>query len=144
MYLPFLNPFALRKTKIAYNFGLYECNRVKKNSHRIICCTNSLFAHGIRYLCFLIMIFHNILIHFLNRWQPFKRSAYLRSEAERRKAQPEDKKFFEALIKPKVDLGNFHNGCKIFGQECLCRLCRPWSDQGLHSLPFCQPYLTYL
>ena len=24
------NPIALRKTKIAYNFGLSECNRVKK------------------------------------------------------------------------------------------------------------------
>ena len=24
-----LNPFALRKTKIVYNFGLSECNRVK-------------------------------------------------------------------------------------------------------------------
>ena len=25
----FLNPFALRKAKTAYNFGLFECNRVK-------------------------------------------------------------------------------------------------------------------
>ena len=25
----FLNPTALRKTKIVYNFGLSECNRVK-------------------------------------------------------------------------------------------------------------------
>ena len=24
------NPIALRKTKIAYNFGLSECNRVKR------------------------------------------------------------------------------------------------------------------
>ena len=24
-----LNPIALRKAKIAYNFGLYECSRVK-------------------------------------------------------------------------------------------------------------------
>ena len=27
------NPIALRKTKIAYNFGLSECNRVKSRSH---------------------------------------------------------------------------------------------------------------
>ena len=26
---PNINPFALRKAKIVYNFGLYECNRVK-------------------------------------------------------------------------------------------------------------------
>ena len=26
----FINPFALRKAKIVYNFGLYECNRVKE------------------------------------------------------------------------------------------------------------------
>ena len=26
-----LNPIALRKAKIAYNFGLSECNRVKNN-----------------------------------------------------------------------------------------------------------------
>ena len=27
----FLNPIALRKAKIVYNFGLSECNRVKVN-----------------------------------------------------------------------------------------------------------------
>ena len=27
-----LNPFALRKAKIVYNFGLSECKRVKVNS----------------------------------------------------------------------------------------------------------------
>ena len=27
-----MNPFALRKAKIVYNFGLSECNRVKKNN----------------------------------------------------------------------------------------------------------------
>ena len=26
---PFVNPIALRKVKIVYNFGLSECNRVK-------------------------------------------------------------------------------------------------------------------
>ena len=26
----YLNPIALRKAKIAYNFGLSECNRVKE------------------------------------------------------------------------------------------------------------------
>ena len=34
MYLEviiFFNPIALRKTKIVYNFGLSECNRVKVN-----------------------------------------------------------------------------------------------------------------
>ena len=41
---------------------------------------------------------------FLTRWKPFHRSAYLKSETDRRKAQPEDKKFFEALIKPKVHI----------------------------------------
>ena len=64
-------------------------------------------------------MWHNIPIHFLNRWQPFKRSAYLRSEAERRKAQPEDKKFFEALIKPKVDIHTglwLHTGCIMNAQ----------------------------
>ena len=25
-----MNPIALRKAKIVYNFGLFECNRVKK------------------------------------------------------------------------------------------------------------------
>ena len=30
-----LNPFALRKAKIVYNFGLSECNRVKDYSIRI-------------------------------------------------------------------------------------------------------------
>ena len=28
----FLNPIALRKAKIAYNFGLSECNRVKEKN----------------------------------------------------------------------------------------------------------------
>ena len=28
--LPSINPIALRKAKIVYNFGLSECNRVKK------------------------------------------------------------------------------------------------------------------
>ena len=27
----FLNPIALRKAKVAYNFGLSECNRVDKS-----------------------------------------------------------------------------------------------------------------
>ena len=27
-----INPIALRKTKIAYNFGLSECNRLKRGS----------------------------------------------------------------------------------------------------------------
>ena len=29
MFCSFLNPIALRKTKIVYNFGLSECNRAK-------------------------------------------------------------------------------------------------------------------
>ena len=29
------NPIALRKTKIAYNFGLSECNRVKESNSAI-------------------------------------------------------------------------------------------------------------
>ena len=36
IYLWRLNPIALRKAKIVYNFGLSECNRVKKSSPRII------------------------------------------------------------------------------------------------------------
>ena len=31
-----VNPIAPRKTKIAYNFGLSECNRVKLNDRRSI------------------------------------------------------------------------------------------------------------
>ena len=27
-----MNPIALRKTKIVYNFGLYECNRAKRKT----------------------------------------------------------------------------------------------------------------
>ena len=30
-----INPIALRKAKIAYNFGISECNRVKDNSKEI-------------------------------------------------------------------------------------------------------------
>ena len=29
-----INPIALRKAKIAYNFGLSECNRIKQRSAR--------------------------------------------------------------------------------------------------------------
>ena len=29
------NPFALRKSKIVYNFGLSECNRVKVNVYNL-------------------------------------------------------------------------------------------------------------
>ena len=36
IYLWRLNPIALRKAKIVYNFGLSECNRVKKSYPRII------------------------------------------------------------------------------------------------------------
>ena len=33
----FVNPIALRKAKIVYNFGLSECNKVKKvNMHRVL------------------------------------------------------------------------------------------------------------
>lgn len=42
------------------------------------------------------------LLYILCRWQPFKRSAYLNQTQERKKLDPQDKKFFEALIKPKV------------------------------------------
>ena len=38
------NPFALRKAKIVYNFGLSECNRVKS---RLIC-RRSVFVEGIK------------------------------------------------------------------------------------------------
>ena len=33
-----INPIALRKTKVVYNFGLSECNRVQKItvSHRLV------------------------------------------------------------------------------------------------------------
>ncbi|XP_053404636.1 WD repeat-containing protein 64-like isoform X4 [Mercenaria mercenaria] len=42
-----------------------------------------------------------------DRWQPFKRSAYLKQGQERKKQlDPQDKKFFEALIKPKAY--NYH------------------------------------
>ncbi|KAL4237521.1 WD repeat-containing protein 64 [Mactra antiquata] len=41
-----------------------------------------------------------------DRWQPFKRSAYLSQTQERKKLDPQDKKFFEALIKPKAY--NYH------------------------------------
>ena len=37
-YCAFFNPIALRKAKIVYNFGRYECNRVK---HYYICTYNS-------------------------------------------------------------------------------------------------------
>ena len=30
-YAHSINPIALRKAKIVYNFGLFECNRVKLN-----------------------------------------------------------------------------------------------------------------
>ena len=33
-----VNPVALRKAKIAYNFGLSECNRVKFQLHYMRCC----------------------------------------------------------------------------------------------------------
>ena len=33
--LPSINPIALRNTKIVYNFGLSECNRVKGGDCRI-------------------------------------------------------------------------------------------------------------
>ncbi|XP_052272714.1 WD repeat-containing protein 64-like isoform X3 [Dreissena polymorpha] len=43
------------------------------------------------------------LIFVEEKWQPFKRSAYLRSDQDRKKPlDPKDKKFFEALIKPKA------------------------------------------
>ena len=29
-----INPIALRKTKIVYNFGLLECHRVKVNAYK--------------------------------------------------------------------------------------------------------------
>ena len=53
---------------------------------------------------------------FLTRWKPFHRSAYLKSETDRRKAQPEDKKFFEALIKPKVHIPTI-----CFSEYCVFR-----------------------
>ena len=33
---PHVNPIALRKAKIVYNFGLSECNRVKELNHSMI------------------------------------------------------------------------------------------------------------
>ena len=30
MFIKLFNPIALRRAKIAYNFGLSECNRVKR------------------------------------------------------------------------------------------------------------------
>ena len=40
----------------------------------------------------------------LFRWQPFRRSAYIKEKhaLTKVKLQPEDKKFFGALMKPKV------------------------------------------
>ena len=34
------NPIALRKAKISYNFGLFECNRVKQKQVYVACITN--------------------------------------------------------------------------------------------------------
>lgn len=46
---------------------------------------------------------------FICRWQPFRRSAYNRDKQttsrKKRIPQPEDRKFFGALIKPKVNTG---------------------------------------
>ena len=36
------------------------------------------------------------------RWKPFRRSAYFDPAQQAKKQQPEDKKFFGALIKPRV------------------------------------------
>ncbi|KAJ8309097.1 hypothetical protein KUTeg_013971 [Tegillarca granosa] len=45
------------------------------------------------------------------KWQPFRRSAYVKERESKRKhkAQPEDKKFFHALIKPRANLKRLVN-----------------------------------
>ena len=42
------NPIAIGKTKIAYNFGLYECNRVKGNISFLCPLKNENFRYGFR------------------------------------------------------------------------------------------------
>ena len=43
------NPIALRKTKIAYNYGLSECNRVKRFGYFSIHSLSAIFIRDIMF-----------------------------------------------------------------------------------------------
>ena len=51
----FINPIALRKAKIVYNFGLSECNRIEIFIVEIAFVYIMLTAHGHAYLKFYIV-----------------------------------------------------------------------------------------
>ena len=61
------NPITLRKTKIAYNFGLSECNRVKDSF--LICIVQFEMKHPLDTVYCLLTIF--VYFAFLLDWVNF-------------------------------------------------------------------------